>query len=76
MSQGYSSTFIKKNQAADQSLAAVRLGALCIERGIPVVVVAEALNVSRQTVYNWFCGSSIPHPLTRAAVHAFYDQHH
>jgi len=40
----------------------VRLGRLCIKKDVPAAVVANRLGVSRQTVYNWFRGTSNPAP--------------
>ena len=60
MSQGYSLRLIQLNKEADDSRAGVRLGRVCIKRNIPVSVVARRLHVSRQTVYNWFCGVYAP----------------
>ena len=48
------------NKQADQSLLGVKLGKKCIGRGVSVADVANKLNVSRQTVYNWFVGLHSP----------------
>ena len=71
MGYGYSMKLFKTNAAADPSLLGVRLGRECIERDISVQAVAEALNVSRQTIYNWFRGDYSPHPKTDRAIHDF-----
>jgi len=60
MSYGYSLKLAKLNKAADKKLLGVRLGAVCIKKNVPVAEVAERLNVSRQSVYNWFTGLSSP----------------
>lgn len=60
MSYGYSARLIKLNKQADSKLIGVRLGRMCIRHDVPVSVVASTLGVSRQTVYNWFAGGSIP----------------
>lgn len=62
MSYGYSKRLIEQNTNADASKLGVRLGRVCIENDIPVLSVAIALGVSRQTVYNWFCGATAPRP--------------
>lgn len=31
-----------------------------MERNLPVTQVARELKVSRQTIYNWFCGKGCP----------------
>ena len=61
MSYGYSVKTIERNKAADGNNLGVALGRVCIERCIPVIEVARALKVTRQTVYNWFEGASNPH---------------
>jgi transcriptional regulator with XRE-family HTH domain len=60
MSYGYSQRIVAANKTADSTLLGVTLGKLCIEQDIPVVDIAEAMGVSRQTVYNWFCGLHAP----------------
>jgi DNA-binding transcriptional regulator YiaG len=59
-SRGYAYGMVKLIQAADQSLPAVKLGQLCVERDIPVRDVANALGVARMTVYHWFTGRFRP----------------
>ena len=63
MSYGYSAKLVALNRQADKSHLGVRLGRACIRRDIPVVTVASALGVSRQTLYNWFIGRSSPQPM-------------
>ena len=48
------------NQQADQKRLGVKLGKRCIKLGVPVAHIAEAMGVSRQTVYNWFIGAYDP----------------
>jgi hypothetical protein len=60
MSYGYSQRLVDANRTADPSSWGVLLGAKCIELGIPVNEVAERVNVSRATVYNWFWGVRAP----------------
>lgn len=71
MSQGYSVRLHRLNAAADIALVGVRLGRLCLEKDIPVTETAAALQVSRQTVYNWFCAKSVPSPALRARVEEY-----
>jgi transcriptional regulator with XRE-family HTH domain len=61
MSYGYSVRLIETNAQADASLIGVRLGKECIRRGISVYETARRFGVSKQTVYNWFCGATAPH---------------
>lgn len=60
MSYGYSLRLVQLNREADHSSLGVQLGRLCIPRDIPVTEVAKRFKVSRVTVYNWFCGHTIP----------------
>ncbi len=55
----------------DKSRLGVRLGQACLERRLPVVQVAEALGVTRQTIYNWFTGAYDPTESHREAVERF-----
>jgi transcriptional regulator with XRE-family HTH domain len=71
MSQGYSVRLHRLNAAADIALVGVRLGRLCLERDISVTEAATALQVSRQTLYNWFCAKSVPSPAFRARVEEY-----
>lgn len=59
-SRGYMTSIINAVDAADGDLIGVRLGKLCIRKGISVMEVAEYLGVSRQTVYSWFTGRFSP----------------
>ena len=65
---GYSLTLLERNKRADGRNLGVRLGRVCIKNNVPVSDVADALGVSRQTVYNWFGGVSSPTILLRGAV--------
>ena len=72
MSYGYSLKIVRLNEKAMHSertwstdwqaldLQGIRLGGGCIKYNVPVADVAKRLNVSRQSVYNWFIGDSIP----------------
>jgi len=60
MSYGYSSRLIEQNKKADDTLLGVQLGRVCIQRDVPVSDVASHLGVTRQTIYNWFCGVNSP----------------
>lgn len=71
MSYGYSARLIKLNKQASIQNPGVRLGRLCIQADIPVHTIAYELGVSRQTVYNWFCGVNTPQNASAAAIKAF-----
>lgn len=60
MSYGYSLKLIEANESADGTHLGVQLGRKCIKHGIPVSKVANDLGVTRQSVYNWFCGATAP----------------
>jgi len=59
MTKGYSTLTVREVEEANQELLGVKLGNLCIAKGIPVVDVAEYFSVSRVTVYSWFRGKTI-----------------
>jgi hypothetical protein len=56
MPRTYGDKLLLQLQQADATLLGVQLGRLCVEANLPVVYVAEALNVSRNTVHLWFRG--------------------
>jgi lipoate-protein ligase B len=60
MSYGYSLKLIENNRDANIASLGVQLGRQCIEHGVPVSKVARDLGVTRQSVYNWFCGVTAP----------------
>lgn len=64
MSVGYSLKLVHMNDEASDELLGVRLGRVCINNDVPVIDVANRLGVSRQTVYNWFCGAKSPQDQT------------
>lgn len=66
--RGYSRRFALANKQADQAHVGVQLGKICIAKDIPVPDVCEYLGVSRQAVYMWFLGKSLPHPRMRETL--------
>jgi transcriptional regulator with XRE-family HTH domain len=74
MSYGYSIRLVKLNKEADRKLLGVRLGRQCIKLGIPVAEVARYLGVSRQTIYNWFMGATMPRATQSEAIKNFINQ--
>ena len=66
--KGYSRKFVEANKKADQRHIGVQLGRICILRDIPVQDAAEFIGVSRQAVYMWFLGKSLPHPNMREVL--------
>ena len=71
MSSGYSLRIQDANAKASKHKLGVRLGRLCIAQDIPVAVVAKCTGVTRQTVYNWFCGTSVPQGTAVALIASY-----
>ena len=59
--RGYSQTIVEANVQAKETIGTI-LGAMCIALKYPASQVAKKLNVSRQTVYDWFSGRKKPTP--------------
>lgn len=71
MSVGYSLRIRDLNAKADKRKLGVRLGRLCIKKGVPVSVIAKRMGVTRATVYNWFCGASAPQANLTGLIEAY-----
>ena len=65
--RGYSQIIIEANQRAKETVGTL-LGKLCISLKYPASQVAKELNVSRQTVYDWFSGKTKPSKLTEFKI--------
>ena len=74
MSYGYTVKLVTLNKSADKESLGVKLGRECIKYNVPVSHVAECLGVSRQTVYNWFTGASLPNEQTRKNIEKFINK--
>jgi len=78
MSYGYTTRLVQTNKDADRKLLGVRLGRTCIKRNVPVVHLSHTLGVSRQTIYNWFSGTSTPQaqyvPQIQELLHSLIKQ--
>lgn len=74
MSYGYSSRLIELNKEADNRLLGVQLGRVCIEKDVSVAEVSEELGVTRQTVYNWFCGANAPRSSQEKTIKEFLQK--
>ncbi len=70
MPRTYGDKLLLQLQQADPTLLGVRLGRLCVEANLPVVFVAEALDVARNTVHLWFRGRMM-YEAKRKVVEAF-----
>jgi hypothetical protein len=71
MSHGYTLRIRDLNAKADKRKLGVRLGRVCIKHDVPVTVVAERMGVTRATVYNWFCGTSVPQASAVTLIEAY-----
>ncbi|HAT67305.1 MAG TPA: hypothetical protein DCS66_22370 [Flavobacteriaceae bacterium] len=72
--RGYSQKVIIDNKKAKPITAGVKLGKLCIKLMYPAAEVAKKLNTSRQCVYDWFCGKSIPSELSVKKINRLIDE--
>jgi hypothetical protein len=58
MSRPYSSKFLSGLEGADDTYRiGYKMAKLCVSANLPAKYVAEALEVSRATVHNWFRGA-------------------
>ncbi len=48
------------NETLDRDKTCALIRKMCTDRGITTETLAEALNVSRQTVYAWFSSRKMP----------------
>jgi transcriptional regulator with XRE-family HTH domain len=71
--QGYSIRIAEAIKNADGDLLGVQLGRLCLERDISVAEVARTLKVTRQTVYGWFSGTTLPQTSHESGIRAWLD---
>jgi hypothetical protein len=69
--QGYTIRVAQGIKEADGNLMGVKLGRVCLAQDIPVATVAEALGVTRQTIYYWFLGRSEPRGPACEAIEAY-----
>jgi len=72
--RGYSQKVINDNKKARPITPGVKLGKLCIKLMYPAADVAKKLNKSRQCVYNWFCGKSIPSKISAKKINQLIDE--
>jgi transposase-like protein len=72
--RGYSYEFVKRIRAlakSPQAPEAVGLALTAIERGIPIMRIADRVGVSRMTVYDWFVGKYEPTPQNMRKLKAY-----
>lgn len=75
MHHGYSQNLVNANKRLDTKSLGVALGRMCIKHNISVRKVAEALGVSRMSVYNWFLGASVPDRTRTEQIEQFIARH-
>ena len=71
--RGYSISLAEAIKSADGNLLGVQLGLFCLEHNISAIEVARTLGVTRQTVYNWFRGDTVPQPHHRPVVQGLIE---
>jgi transcriptional regulator with XRE-family HTH domain len=74
MSQGYTIKVAEAIKNADGNLIGVQLGRVCLSRDISVLEAARTLGVTRQTVYQWFCGETCPQAYHLDVIQAWLDK--
>ena len=72
--RGYTVALVKANRKAPSHLLGVELGAACIRADVPVIEVARKFGVSRQAVYAWFCGRSIPQQVLHGVIEKYIKE--
>lgn len=71
---GYSIRIAEAIKSADGNLLGVQLGRLCLAHNISVIEIARSLGVTRQTVYGWFRGITIPQPHHQVVMQGWVDK--
>lgn len=61
MSRPYSEAFLLELHKANPNKAGIALALACVNANLPAKYVAEALEVTRMTVFSWFRGKPIRH---------------
>jgi hypothetical protein len=61
MSRPYSEAFLIELHKANPNKAGIALALACVKANLPAKYVAEALEVTRMTVFSWFRGKPIRH---------------
>lgn len=69
--RGYSLRIVDANNKASPDNLGVKLGRLCISKGISAAEVAEILGVTRVAVYNWFTGKFVPRAAHERKIEEF-----
>lgn len=61
MPRRYSEPFLLELHKANPNRAGIALALACVKANIPAKYIAEALDVTRMTVFSWFRGKPIRH---------------
>lgn len=75
-SRGASHALVVALTEADGSLPWVELGRLCLAQGVSVAALARRLGVSRQTLYTWFFGKTVPTPAHVKLINSVIAEYH
>jgi len=59
MAKNYTERFLRDQTSFNESRLGIQFGRLCVKANLPPSMIANALGVSRQTVYNWFKGKAV-----------------
>lgn len=59
MAKSYSEKFLIGMHDLNEKRIGVQFGKLCVKANLPPSVVANAMGVSRMSVYNWFRGKAV-----------------
>ena len=59
MAKNYTESFLREQRAFNNNRLGVQFGKLCVAANLPPTAIANALGVTRQTVYNWFRGNAV-----------------
>ena len=69
----YQKHIVDKIARTSGNTLGIRLGKACVQKGVPVVEVANTFRRSRQCVYNWFFGIHDVDDDLRADVEEFLE---
>jgi predicted DNA-binding protein YlxM (UPF0122 family) len=68
---GYSIGLMQANKQANIKSLGVALGRVCIHKGVSVREVAGYFGLSRQAIYDWFKGDSVPDPSIHSRIERY-----
>jgi len=59
MAKSYTDKYLLSLNNLNEKRTGVQFGKLCVKANLPPSMIADALGVSRMSVYNWFKGKVI-----------------